>query len=224
MNLFNTTKINDGIENVGEQLRQARIEKKIILKDAGKKLNMNYKYLIALENNQFEKLPSGVYRKNFLREYAIFLGLNEKELIEMYNKEATENSKEKQKNLFSYKIPQIQYFLTIPKIVKNAIIVIIIFICLTYLGFYLEKIISPPELIITNPADDITINYNSIEIKGFTEQETEININGESVLANKDGYFTKTFDLKHGLNTIIIEAQKKYSKKNIVVKKILVEN
>ena len=34
------------------------------------------RYLDALENEQFERLPAGPYRRSFLREYAEFLGLD----------------------------------------------------------------------------------------------------------------------------------------------------
>jgi hypothetical protein len=57
----------------------------------------------------------------------------------------------------------------------------------------------------------------------LTEPEAEVMINGELVLTNTAGYFIKKINLKSGLNTISISAQKKYSRKNLVEKKILVK-
>ncbi len=72
---FEKTKIADE-ETVGSQLKQARELKKITLDAAAKRLNIHRKYLEALEQDDRRKLPTGVYARNFLREYARLLGLD----------------------------------------------------------------------------------------------------------------------------------------------------
>lgn len=220
---FNSNKISVGVDSVGEQLRQARQEQKIKLETAAQKLNINLKYLEALENGQIEKLPAGIYGKNFLREYARFLNINDSELLEIFNNENPDKQNKKQKNLFSKKIPRAHYFLTIPRIVKNIIIAIIVLILLAYLGYSLKKIISPPKLIITEPIENFTTEKYNVNIQGFTDPEAKIIINGEPILTDTNGYFIKKIHLKNGLNTITITAQEKYSRKNNVIRKVLVK-
>lgn len=221
---FKTNKISVNTDNIGEQLRQARLAQNLQLEEVAQKLNINLKYLKALENSQLEKLPAGIYGKNFLREYAQFLKVNVDKLIDIFNNETGEKQNRKQKNLFSKKIPRAHYFLTVPKIIKNIIIAVIVLICTAYLGYCLIKIISPPKLIIVSPAEDLVAETNDINIQGLTDQEAEVTINGESVLINASGYFTKKVNLKNGLNTIFITAQKKYSRKNNIVRNILVKD
>ena len=74
MNLFKSNKIYLDSETVSEQLRSSRQAKKLKLSFIAKKLNINEKYLAALEKGEYKELPHGVYGKNFLREYALFLG------------------------------------------------------------------------------------------------------------------------------------------------------
>lgn len=221
---FKTNKISADTDNIGEQLRQARLAQNLPLEEVAQKLNINLKYLKALENSQLDKLPAGIYGKNFLREYAQFLKVNVNKLVDIFNNETGEKQNRKQKNLFSKKIPRAHYFLTVPKIIKNIIIAAVVLICTAYLGYSLIKIISPPKLIIVSPAEDLVTEINDINIQGFTDQEAEVTINGESVLINASGYFTKKVNLKNGLNTIFITAQKKYSRKNNIVRNILVKD
>ena len=91
-----------------------------------------------------------------------------------------------------------------------------------YLGFFINNIISPPKLFISYPEKDLTTDKKFIEITGITEQEVQIYINEDLVLVDVYGSFSKRISLKEGLNLISITAQKKYSKKNEIIRKILV--
>ena len=220
---FKTNKISYKSDYIGQQLRQTRQTQNISLEEVSKKLNINLKYLAAIENGQLNKLPAGIYKKNFLREYAQFLKMNPTELLESFNSEIKSKPGEK-KNLFTKKIPHFFYFLAIPKIIKNIIILIIALTCLAYLIYCIGNIISPPKLTIINPPENLTTNKYVINVLGLTEPEAEITINGETISINTNGYFTKKISLKNGLNTIYITAQKKYSRRNNMVRNILVKD
>ena len=56
------------------------------------------------------------------------------------------------------------------------------------------------------------------------EHEAEATINGDPILIGPDGFFTKELNLKNGLNTISITAQKKYSRTNKQIKTIMVNS
>lgn len=209
-------------ESLTEYIRRARKEKGISLEKASQELKINIKYLEAIEKNQLEKLPTGIYSKNFLRQYAHFLNINTKYIDKLFENENNLNENEETNDLFSKKIPDKHYFLSVPKIIKNIIIILIVLLFLVYLGFFINNIISPPELKISYPLKDLVTDKNVIEIRGQTEKEVEIYINEELVLTEADGSFSKKINLKKGFNIISISAQKKYSKKNIIIKKIMV--
>jgi len=209
-----------GTESFGEKLRQARRFKNLKLEDIAKKINISAKYLNALEEENYENLPSGLYRKNFLKEYASYLDLNNSDLTKQLAENSETNSLN---NPFSQKIVKKSRFLVFPKIIRNFLIILGVFICFLYLFLYFQKTISAPKLIITQPEKNILIKETTIDIKGETEKEAEVKINGELVLNNNNGLFFQTINLKKGLNTIIIEAKKKYSRANSVTRQILVE-
>jgi len=224
MKFFKLNKIFLDNETLAEQLRRARQAKKLKLEEVAKKLKINYKYLAALEKGEYDKLPKGIYGKNFLREYALFLGLNYRELGEVFNEEKKIFEPHDAKELFSRQVVKKTYFWLVPKIVRNIIIALIILICFLYLGFRLNKIISPPSLFIYSPIENFSTNQHTVNVSGKTEPETQLNINGESVLSDLNGNFSKLVNLKNGINTIIITATKKYGRDKTITRQVLVKS
>lgn len=221
---FKSNNISLGSESVAEQLRLRRQEKELKLSNIAKKLNINDKYLEALEKGEYNKLPTGVYGENYLREYALYLGLDSNELLKIFRQEINILQSPGQKQLFSKQRVKRHEFLAVPKIIKSSIIVIITIVFFIYLGFSLKKIISPPNLSIYSPLDNITISEKSIPIIGKTDSEALVLINGEQILSDTEGEFSKIVNLKDGINIITITASKKYGRDNTVKRQILVKN
>lgn len=220
---FVSNKIFLDSETISEQLKKAREEKRFKLADVAKRLNIKYEYLEALENHEFWKLPKGVYGKNFLREYAIFLKLNYREILEVFEKEVAVKTQEKEQHLFSTQIVKKLYFLALPKIFRNIIIAFIVLICFAYLGFRINKIVSPPFLTVNSPEENLIIEEKTVEVSGVAEIEAQLFINGEIVLSDARGIFYKKVDLKNGVNIIIITAKKKYGRANTIQRQVLVK-
>jgi len=223
MNNFNSHAILENNEIIAKELKRARLGKKISLQEASSQLKMNIVYLEALEVGDFEALPTGVYRHNFLREYAIFLGLSASDLIGLFSQDKVKKTSKSQEDLFVKKASHVHYFVTIPRLVRNLLIFSASAVCIIYLGICINAIISPPELIVNSPSLDIVTEEKEIIVEGVTDPEAELTINNELVLADSLGAFSKKVNLKNGINTITIVAHKKYSRRNELVKKVLVD-
>jgi len=207
-------------DTVGEKLRQARHNRRLNIEPIAKKLKIRAEYLRLMEDERFDKLPAGLYGKNFLKEYALFLGLKPTDLFKDLDDKlfGEENS-----NPFSQKVLKSHKLLIWPKIIKNILIAGAVLICFLYLIFYFKNIITAPDLIITQPDKNILTKASSITILGQTEPEAEVRINDEIVLNNNKGVFFQTVNLKKGLNSVTISAQKKYSRVQVITRQILVE-
>ncbi len=68
----------------GETLRQARRGRELTLEDAERETRIPLKYLAALEDQDYDPLPSSVYARGVLRAYATFLGLEPEPLLEQF--------------------------------------------------------------------------------------------------------------------------------------------
>ena len=205
----------------GARLKTARELRHITPEVAAKRLNIRLEYLLAIEEDRFNYLPAGLYSKNYIKEYAALVGIPAAETKKWLGenlKNINENN-----NPFSQKIVRRQEFVVFPKLIKNILLYLIFLACLLYLAFYLKKIIAPPKLIIYQPDKNFKTTENFIEIKGLTEPEAEININGETVLNTNQGKFSSNINLKKGINNITVTAKKKYSGEASVLRQILVQ-
>jgi cytoskeleton protein RodZ len=70
--------------SIGETLREARIRQRLDVADVEERTKIRAKYLRALENDEFDRLPGSTFVRSFLRTYAEVLGLDPYLLIEEY--------------------------------------------------------------------------------------------------------------------------------------------
>lgn len=210
-------------ENVGKQLRRAREARELTLEAVAKKLNINVQYLRALEAGDRRRLPKGVYARNFLREYGRFLALDYRSLIEQYQEEEGVERRPSTGALFERRIVPKKQLVAVPIVTRNIIIGVIAAICLIYLGFLLKNIFAPPDLMLVQPDKDITSAERQIELIGRTEPEVDVTINGQVVQVATDGEFKEEIFLEKGLNTITINAKKKYGRPATLIRHILYE-
>ena len=69
---------------VGKTLKEIREEKGITIEEASKETKIRKKYILALENDEFSKIPGRVYEKAFLKTYADYLGIDKEEILNEY--------------------------------------------------------------------------------------------------------------------------------------------
>jgi cytoskeletal protein RodZ len=71
----------------GDRLRELRESREIALDEIAESTKISKRYLQALERNEFEELPGGVFAKGYIRTYAEYLGVNPEPLLEAYAQE-----------------------------------------------------------------------------------------------------------------------------------------
>jgi cytoskeletal protein RodZ len=72
--------------SIGEQLRLAREERGIGLREICDQTRISVHYLEAIEANDYKRLPGGVFNRSFIRAYAKYVGYDEREAIEGYTR------------------------------------------------------------------------------------------------------------------------------------------
>lgn len=70
--------------SIGESLREARTEQGIELSEVERATKIRVKFLLAMEQDQWQDLPAPAYARGFLFSYARFLGLDEQKLVDRY--------------------------------------------------------------------------------------------------------------------------------------------
>jgi len=72
--------------SIGEQLRLAREGRGIPLREISDQTRISVRYLEAIESNDYERLPGGVFTRSFIKAYARCVGYDEKDAIEGYTR------------------------------------------------------------------------------------------------------------------------------------------
>lgn len=71
---------------IGEQLRLAREERGIPLREISDETRISIRYLEAIESGDFKRLPGGIFNRSFVRAYARCIGYDEKKAVEAYTR------------------------------------------------------------------------------------------------------------------------------------------
>lgn len=72
------------VESIGEKLRKTREEKGISLEEARRSTKIHTNILEAIEADRLENVLGKTYVKAFLKKYAVYLGVDEKEIVKEY--------------------------------------------------------------------------------------------------------------------------------------------
>ena len=74
------------MNSIGNVLKEARTRKSITLDEVHSKIKIHPRVLQLLEEDKFDRLPSPLFVKSFLKSYADFLEVNADDLLDAYQK------------------------------------------------------------------------------------------------------------------------------------------
>ena len=219
MTLFTSKPVLPEYKSLGDELRLARERRLESLEDAAKALKIKPEYIVAIESEDWQSLPVGLYGKIFLKRYVAYLGLDYRILFKGRSQKSLYNDFDK--SVFFNKVVKKDELRVWPRRWRNLAVIIIIGICFLYLVLYLKNIFSPPELYISTPSEQVVDDW-MVMVSGKADPETEVTVNNEITLLDKEGFFSRKVNLGPGVNTITIKAKKKYSRERIITKQVLV--
>jgi cytoskeleton protein RodZ len=80
--------------NFGERLKREREMREVSLKEVTVATRIGSRFLEALENEDWARLPGGVFNRGFVRSIARYLGLDEEDLLAEYDEARGEQAAE----------------------------------------------------------------------------------------------------------------------------------
>jgi cytoskeletal protein RodZ len=186
--------------SVGTLLKDAREKKRLSLRDVEKRIKVREQFLVALEHDKWETFTSRIYVTGILKNYARFLGLDERKILAFFRREyeRIEEIKFKERVSSSY----------LSSDSKKTIIGGFVLICVLLVGYFsyqMFQYLKPPTVTILYPKESTFKRQPTVKVVGKTENEVVITIMGERVYQNKDGIFEYIMPLKNKTNTLSIE-------------------
>ncbi|MCX6702642.1 MAG: helix-turn-helix domain-containing protein [Candidatus Wolfebacteria bacterium] len=177
------------------------------------------RYLIALKEDDYKKLPSAPYVRGYLMKIGEVLDVDGKSLWEIYRRHNPIKS-----SGLDDKLPINRF--AIKGMNKKLIILGFIGVfAVIYLGWRGSDFFGAPKIEVTNPIDSaIQVATSTIKITGTTEPMDKITVgppgSSDEVLVSGNGRFEKVISLQVGPNTIEIKAKKFLGKEVKITKQI----
>ena len=168
------------MKRAGEIIKSARVEQHLSLADVIKATKIPEEYLEAIENNQFENLPDGVYAQLYVKKYADFLKLSPQKMAAIFRRDYQEADKDSK---FSFQ--QFNFFSKWQGYIAAGVLVILF---LGYLGYQYLNFVRPPVVKISN----VRTTSQGTVITGKTHSQATLKIDEQIVNLDENGRFTYT--------------------------------
>lgn len=207
--------------SAGQKLYFARINKSLTLEDIARATKIRPSFLAAIEKGEYNKLPSPAYARGFVRNYASYLGLSQKEMLALFRREFDEK---KQLKVLPDSLT-INAGVSFPRLHLQRSVFVLAF-CLTllsvYLGYQYKSMFMAPALTINTPSEN-SRTKDIVRVTGKTDPNATVSINNEAVILNSNGEFSKSLNLFPGKTTITITSKSRYGKETIEKRHIIVK-
>ena len=217
---FQVKEIND--RSLGDLLREGRTERGETLDDVERAAAVAKKYVAALENGEFKKLPDAVYARHFVKALARHYGFDPETLAQRLLREMSAVTG----------APAVRHpvnfvagrtLIVTPRVIKGALLGACFLAVIGYFAFSVHHILKPPRLLVYSPQDDQVFYGQEVTLEGLTEPEVELTVNGDEVAIEADGSFKEPLNLPPGVSNLRVAAKKKHSRENEVFLKVVVE-
>ena len=123
------------MDEIGQKLRNARIKKGYTIDDLQQITKIQKRYLIAIEEGQFDHLPGDFYVRAFIKQYSDAVGISSDDLLEEYkadipNSQPSQEATQQETKTRSIKEESNSFFSNlgnyIPQIVVRIVVIVII--------------------------------------------------------------------------------------------------
>lgn len=194
-------------ETLGEKLRAAREERGVSVSEVAEQTRIAPMYIECIENDNYKPLPGGIFNKGFVKSYARFIGYDEQQALQEYNRLLSQTEGTQDDHLRSYR-PEVltddrASQSTIPTIIFAGIILALMTGGVLFLVNYLQRQPTPP--VATNNA---TANQTTQETPQAQEPVTAGNVptmqnlKVEFRTATEPISLSATNDGKNSVNTV----------------------
>jgi cytoskeletal protein RodZ len=200
-----------------ERLLEARERKGVDLYRAERDTKIRTRYLAALERGEYRELPGAVYTKGFLRNYALYLGLDPDDVLAQWRRERGDGGAQSEPTII---VPQP---LTAPRqgftfsigVVVAAVLTLGVVLFVGYLAFQVLRYNRPPEVTVTDPATAVSTvdqSATAYTLRGTSLAHALVSIAVAGldqpirVTTGSDGIWSAEVALRRGKNQFSISA------------------
>jgi cytoskeletal protein RodZ len=204
------------LASLPERLLTARERKGVDLFRAERDTKIRARYLAALERGDYRELPGAVYTKGFLRNYALYLGLDPDEVLLQWRRERGDGPSSDPVLVVPRTVTAPRQGITIsPKVIGGVLLALVVVVVVGYVATQLVRFSKPPTITLTDPASAVVTvdaSVTSYTLRGSSSPGATISITipGRDqpiqVTAAADGTWSSDVELRRGRNQFSVTA------------------
>lgn len=198
-------------------LKETRLKMGLSLNAVSKNLSIAPRFVENLEESRYTRLPGAIYIKNFIRKYAGLLKLDAEEIIKKYEEERAGGFQKKEIKQF---VPVCQIHNS-ALLLRKIIVASLVLFLVMYLGLEVWGIFKAPPLNLESPLEGEVTLETFLTVRGLTNPEMKVQINGVETVSNSEGMFAENVNLNPGSNQIVITATNKHGRSKTFVRNVI---
>lgn len=205
---------------VGQRLYETRMEKGLSLEEVAKATKIRQSFLSAIEKGEYNKLPSSAYIQGFVKNYASYLGLPQKETVALLRREFNEKEfvKVLPEGLSAGNEIKLNTFRINQRIIGSILLFVLLIL---YFGYQYRYAFLNPPLSVHEPKEGKTYS-SDLTVSGSTDPNATVVINNTPTSLDKNGNFKKQITVFTGNETVTIVSQNRFGKTTRIERHITV--
>lgn len=208
-------------QTIGERFVKTRQGGGWTLGHIARQIGVKANYLAAIEAGQYIELPGDIYALEFVKAYARWLRLDEREVTREYLTERAVQCAVAAKQKVKFKIDFNWDWFRKHNLALGKTVLSLAIMAFVFYGAALARVaFLPPSLEVFSPAVYYEANGSLIVLSGQTEPGSSIFVNNEAIFTDESGAFNETINVPAGVNLFKIMAENKKGQQRIVYRTV----
>lgn len=204
--------------SLGQILKEARLAKRLSIKDLEKRTKIRASFLESLEKQNWEQLPEYPVVIGFVKSTASFLEIDVSKAVALLRRDYP-----LKKTTITPK-PDLEHkFVWSPKLTFFLGILILLLGLIGYLGIQYSRFMTPPALELNLPTENQVENTASIIVAGKTNPEATVEVNQQPVIVDDNGNFSTQLLISKNTSNITVVAKSRSGRQTIINRTIVPE-
>ncbi len=178
------------------------------------------------EEERWSEIDDVVYTERMLRAYVNFLGGSVPYMVQKYHEgiDASRFKRRTEDLLPRTRKIHLTDFLVGYKLVAAAGFILFTIGLGSYVFLQAHRISEPPILTITEPKDGTRLDAPSVMVRGLTDPDARVDINGRQAYVEPNGAFQFSLDIPRGTTLVVVHAQKRYGHETNDVRRVVYDS
>ena len=203
------------MKTIGKLLKEARVRRRYSLDKVERETKIKKEFVDAIEKENWKVLPEYPVVVGFVKNLASSLKINESQAMAFLRRDYPP-----QKLSINPKPDVSKEFVWSPKLTFLVGVGVVLAVILGYLVFQYVRFVSPPELIVNEPAEGQVVDSRFLTVAGKTDTDATIRVNNQPVLINENGEFTTEIEISETTGEIEVKATSRSGKETVIRRNI----